>query len=292
MSVRIALASPEPIPSEVIDLALGMLEAPDPEPATERTWGHGWSATGELAAELSDVHSARRALRPLIAHGVDATVVEGHLASKPPALLILDVDSTLTTSEAIDELAAEAGAGEQVAEITARAMRGELDFRESLTARVATLKGLDASVFERVRERTSFSPGAERLIHAVAASGARVALVSGGFAEIVVPLVAHLPVHEVSANTLEVIDGRLTGRVLGAVVDRAAKRTHLLRHAAELGIDADRAVAVGDGANDLDMIGAAGLGVAYCAKPLAADQADATISFPRLDAVTAYLRLG
>lgn len=292
MSVRIALASPEPIPSEVIDLALGMLEAPVPEPATERPWGHGWSATGELPPELSDVHSARRALRPLAAHGVDATVVEGHLANEPPALLILDVDSTLTTSEAIDDLAAEAGAGQQVAEITARAMRGEIDFRESLTARVATLEGLDASVFERVRERTSFSPGAERLIRAVAASGARVALVSGGFAEIVVPLVAHLPVHEVSANTLEVIDGRLTGRVLGAVVDRAAKRTHLLRHAAELGIDADRAVAVGDGANDLDMIGAAGLGVAYCAKPLAADQADATISFPRLDAVTAYLRLG
>lgn len=284
MSVRIVLASPDPVPDHLVQVALEMLGQSHDEGHSHEPWGHRWSATGEL----DQVHEARRALRPLAAHGVDATVVAGALVTRPPALLLMDVDSTLTTSEAIDELAAEAGAGDRVAEITARAMRGELDFGESLRARVATLAGLEAATFDLVRSRTNFSPGAEDLVRAAAAAGARVALVSGGFAEIVEPLVAHLPVHEVSANRLEVVDGRLTGQVSGPVVDRAAKRAHLLRHAAELGVDPALVVAVGDGANDLDMLGEAGLGVAYCAKPLAADLADATISFPRLDAVQAF----
>lgn len=281
MIARVNLVSPSPLPDALLEAVQRL--APEGV-ASDQPWGHGWSALIEHAAP----ESLRESLRP-IAEGVDVSVVTGPLATEFPRLLMMDVDSTFTTSEAIDELAHEAGVGEQVAEITARAMRGELDFAHSLAERVATLVGLDEDVLRRVAERTELSPGARELVTAAKANGARVGLVSGGFAEIVGIFAEGVGVDDITANHLEVVEGRLTGRTLGEVIDRAAKARHLLRNCELAGCPAELAVAVGDGANDLAMMGAAGLGIAYCAKPLAAAQADTTVSHPRLDAVLGHL---
>ena len=194
----------------------------------------------------------------------------------------MDVDSTLITGEVIELLAAHAGALEAVTTITERAMRGEIDFAESLHERVATLAGLPVSVLDEVRTQLELSPGAARLISTVQAHGWAVGLVSGGFVELVGPLAGTLGIELVRANALEVADGTLTGRVAGPVVDRAAKAVALRDYAAAVGVDLAATVAVGDGANDLDMLAAAGFGIAYNAKPVVAAQADATID-GRLD---------
>ncbi|TNC17196.1 phosphoserine phosphatase SerB [Georgenia sp. 311] len=201
----------------------------------------------------------------------------------------MDVDSTLITAEVIELLAEHAGTREQVAEVTERAMRGELDFAASLRERVATLAGLDVAVLEEVRVAVELSAGARELVAAVQERGGRVGLVSGGFLEVVGPLAAELGIDHVEANRLEVDGGRLTGRTTGPVVDRAAKERHLRAWAQADGVPLARVVAVGDGANDLDMLAAAGLGVAYCAKPVVQEQARAAVTFPRLDAVLGLL---
>lgn len=204
-------------------------------------------------------------------------------------LLVMDVDSTFIAAEQIDLLAAHAGSQRQVAAITERAMRGELDFETSLRERVATLAGLPVETFDAVRSEISFTPGALDLVAACAERGWPVGLVSGGFHEIVDPLVAGLPISRVQANRLEVLDGALTGRVDGPVVDRATKATFLRELAAAVGIPMEDTVAIGDGANDLDMIAAAGLGVAFAAKPVVAAAADLALPGPRLDEVLAHL---
>ncbi|WP_255347042.1 phosphoserine phosphatase SerB [Cellulomonas sp. HZM] len=201
-----------------------------------------------------------------------------------PRLLVMDVDSTLITGEVIEMLATHAGTQEQVAAVTERAMRGELDFAASLHERVATLVGLPASVLDDVRAAVELSPGARELVTSVQRAGWTVGLVSGGFVEIVRPLAATLGIELVRANRLEVVDGRLTGRVTGAVVDRAAKAVALADYARESGVALERTVAIGDGANDLDMLAAAGFGIAYNAKPVVVEQADAAVR-GRLDAV-------
>jgi len=217
-------------------------------------------------------------------------VTAGELVADGVGLLVMDVDSTLITAEVIELLAEHAGAREEVADITERAMRGELDFAASLRERVATLAGLEAEpVIAAVREAVELSPGARELIDAIRAAGGKVGLVSGGFAEIVEPLADEAGVDHVAANRLEVEAGRLTGRTTGPVVDRAAKEHHLRQWAEQDGVPLARVVAVGDGANDLDMLTAAGLGVAYCAKPVVQEQADAAVTFPRLDAVLGLL---
>ena len=198
-------------------------------------------------------------------------------------LLVMDVDSTLITGEVIEMLAEHAGSAELVTQITERAMRGELDFAASLHERVATLAGLPVSVLDDVRAQMRLSPGARELVAAVQERGWAVGLVSGGFVELVTPLAASLGISLVRANRLEVGDGRLTGRVTGAVVDRAAKAVALRDYAASVGVDLAATVAIGDGANDLDMLATAGFGIAYNAKPVVAQQADATIE-GRLDA--------
>ncbi|GAA1390039.1 phosphoserine phosphatase SerB [Luteococcus peritonei] len=287
-TVRIVLTAATPLPEPLTVLATGQLANAREASLEQRDFGHVFSVLGEVS-ELERTRSLVRgaALR----EGVDAAVVRQPLATEAPRLLMMDVDSTLITAEVIDELAAHAGSGEQVAAITERAMRGELDFADSLRARVATLAGLDVAAFDEVRSSLEFSPGALELVRAAREAGCQVGLVSGGFTEIVEPLVADLGINHVTANRFEVRDGRLTGLTRGEVVDRAAKRRHLLR-CAELALcPPELTVAVGDGANDLDMLGAAGLGIAYCAKPVAATQADAAISFPRLDAVRAFVRL-
>ncbi|HFI0419716.1 TPA: phosphoserine phosphatase SerB [Streptococcus suis] len=188
-------------------------------------------------------------------------------------LLVMDVDSTLILEEGIDLLGEEAGVGEQVAAITERAMRGELDFEEALRERVALLKGLPVSVFDRIMEKIHFTPGAADLVAELKHRGYKVAVVSGGFHETVDRLAAQLELDYVRANRLEVVDGFLTGQVLGEIVTKETKKSCLEAWATENGLELSQTIAMGDGANDLPMIQTAGIGVAFCAKPIVQEQA-------------------
>ncbi|WP_022888194.1 phosphoserine phosphatase SerB [Agromyces italicus] len=206
-------------------------------------------------------------------------------------LVVLDADSTLIREEAIELLAEAAGSLEHVAAVTERAMRGELDFAESLRERVATLAGLDAAVLAAARERMTPTDGVQELIDGVHAAGGLVGVVSGGFHELLDPLAERLGLDFCRANRLELTDGRLTGRVDGPIVDAAAKARSLEEWAAAGGIPLARTVAVGDGANDLKMLDRAALGIAFCAKPVVRAQADLAIDRPDLGAVLAVLGL-
>ncbi|HFU4190147.1 TPA: phosphoserine phosphatase SerB [Streptococcus suis] len=188
-------------------------------------------------------------------------------------LLVMDVDSTLILEEGIDLLGEEAGVGEQVAAITERAMRGELDFEVALRERVSLLKGLPISVFDKIMEKIHFTPGAVELVKELKARGYKVAVVSGGFHETVDRLAAELELDYVRANRLEVVDEKLTGQVLGEIVTKETKKACLEAWAAENGLDLSQTIAMGDGANDLPMIQTAGMGVAFCAKPIVREQA-------------------
>ncbi|WP_390882937.1 phosphoserine phosphatase SerB [Actinomyces gerencseriae] len=209
----------------------------------------------------------------------------GALADLGPGLLVMDVDSTLIDQEVIELLAEHAGAREQVAEVTARAMRGELDFAASLRERVAALAGVPRRVLTQVRDEVRLTPGARDLIDSLHARGCRVGVVSGGFEEVVAPMARRLGIDHAAANRLEVSGGVLTGRVLGRVVDRQEKVRRLRTWAEGDGVPMERTVAVGDGANDLGMITAAGLGVAFCAKPIVVERADAAVHVRDLTAV-------
>lgn len=182
-------------------------------------------------------------------------------------LIVMDVDSTLINEEVIDMLGAEAGIGDKVAAITERAMRGELDFRQALAERVALLAGMDVSVFDRVYRHTSFTPGALDLVRTAHERGWKVGVVSGGFHEVADRLVADAGIDYCLANTMEIVDGRITGRLLGDIVTKETKLEALRHWAGECGIDMAHTVAIGDGANDIPMIQAAGVGIAFCAKP-------------------------
>lgn len=234
-------------------------------------------------ADVAELRSALAAAA--VETGVDIAVQAAGLDRRGQHLVVMDVDSTVIQDEVIDLLADEAGTHAQVAEITERAMAGELDFSASLRARVALLEGLPADVIDRVRDRITLTPGARTLCRTLRNLGYRVALVSGGFTEVIAPLAAELGVDQVRANTLEIIDGRLTGRVTGEIVDRAGKRTALEEFAQEYGIPMSRTIAIGDGANDVDMLEAAGLGIAFNGKAAARDAADSSVSVPYLDSV-------
>lgn len=211
-------------------------------------------------------------------------------ALRRPRLLVLDVDSTLIEQEVIELLAERAGTRAEVAAVTEAAMRGELDFAASLAARVATLAGLPESVIADAAADVTLTPGARELVSTLQAAGWDVALVSGGFAEIVGPLAERLGIGLYRANRLEVTDGRLTGRTEGAVIDRAAKAHALVEFADQLGVAPGDTVAIGDGANDLDMIAAAGLGIAFNAKPAVREAADVSIE-GRLDLALEVIEL-
>ena len=222
---------------------------------------------------------------PAPAAPVSGALTDGPLVTEGPGLLVMDVDSTLIEQEVIELIAERAGTREQVAEVTARTMRGELDFAASLRERVATLAGVRESVFADVLAEVRPTRGAAELIEALHARGFRVGVVSGGFEEVVVPLAERLGIDHVAANRLETDNGVLTGRVLGRIVDRQEKVRCLLTWAEQDGVPMERTIAVGDGANDLGMLAAAGLGVAFCAKPVVVEQADAAVHVRDLRAV-------
>ncbi|MDG3132040.1 phosphoserine phosphatase SerB [Streptococcus suis] len=188
-------------------------------------------------------------------------------------LLVMDVDSTLIMEEGIDLLGEEADLGPQVAAITERAMRGELDFEEALRERVALLKGLPVTVFDRIMEKIHFTPGAIELVQELKSRGFKIAVVSGGFHETVDRLANELNLDYVRANRLESVDGILTGKVLGEIVTKDTKKACLEAWAAENHLDMSSTIAMGDGANDLPMIQTAGIGVAFCAKPVVQESA-------------------
>ncbi len=206
-------------------------------------------------------------------------------------LVQLDVDSTFIQQEAIELLAARAGVLDEVARITESAMRGELDFAESLIARVSLLKGLPETVFDQVRKEISLTPGAAELVELLHQKGHCISLVSGGFVNIMQPIVDELKIDYFIANTLEVIDGHLTGKLLGEIVDRAAKAIALKEFAAQAGVDIANTVAIGDGANDLDMMAIAGISIAFNAKPIVAAAADYSINEPSLASVAEIIAL-
>ena len=217
--------------------------------------------------------------------GVDTAIVPASLRSARRKFLIMDVDSTLIQQEVIELLAAYAGKREEVTAVTEAAMRGELDFAQSLHARVAVLAGLPADVVDSVRAEVKLSLGAAELVAAFQAAGHVVAVISGGFNQILQPIAEGLGLDYWIANELEIVDGALTGKVIGEVIDRAAKEKYLREWAAREGIPMEHTIAVGDGANDLDMLGAAGIGVAFNAKPAVRAVADAEVNLPYLDAV-------
>ncbi|GAA4032453.1 hypothetical protein GCM10023063_14600 [Arthrobacter methylotrophus] len=242
----------------------------------------GLAVDGTTAADLSGI---RRLVADAAAPGMDTAIVADALRDATRKFLIMDVDSTLIQQEVIELLAAHAGKREEVTAVTEAAMRGELDFAQSLHARVAVLAGLPAAVVDAVRAEVRLSEGAAELVAAFKAAGHAVAVVSGGFNQILQPIAEKLGLDYWIANELEIVDGVLTGKVLGDVIDRAAKEKYLREWAAAEGIDLEHTIAVGDGANDLDMLGAAGIGVAFNAKPAVRAVADAAINMPYLDAV-------
>ena len=204
-------------------------------------------------------------------------------------LVQLDVDSTFIQQEAIELLAAKAGVLEQVSVITASAMRGELDFEQSLRARVALLKGLPASVIAEVQMEISLTDGAQNLVETLHDNGHSVSLVSGGFIDIIEPMIKTMSIKYYKANKLEIVEGILTGGLIGPVVDRAAKAEALREFALASEVSMDNTVAIGDGANDLDMMAAAGLSIAFNAKPVVVEAADLAINEPSLRSVISLI---
>jgi phosphoserine phosphatase len=246
-----------------------------------------WPAQSyELIVSGGDTEQLQRELAAeAVEQRVDVAVERASIYRRAKRLVVMDVDSTLVQGEVIEMLAAEAGCAAEVAAVTHAAMSGELDFEESLRARVLLLKGLPVDAVDRVRAAVQLTPGARTLVRTLKRLGWTVGIVSGGFTAVTDDLARELELDHALANVLEVVDGRLTGQVVGPVVDRQAKAAALRRFAEEEGLLPEQTVAIGDGANDLDMLAAAGLGIAFNAKPVVRDAADTALTVPFLDAV-------
>ncbi len=220
-----------------------------------------------------------------LTEGIDLAMEAGGLTRRSKRIVLLDMDSTFIQQEVIDLLAEDAGVGPEVKEITERAMRGELDFAQSLEARTALLSGLSEESVVKARSRITLTPGARTLVRTLHRLGHKVGIVSGGFTNVIEPLIVEMGLDFFRANTLEVVDGKLSGKLTGAIVDRAAKANFLIEFAASEGVPLSQTIAVGDGANDLDMLKAAGLGIAFNAKPSVKAEADTSLNTPYLDAI-------
>ena len=231
---------------------------------------------GKLRSELARVGNE---------NSIDIAISPGGLMRWAKKLIVMDVDSTLIQQEVIELLGAKAGKGPEIAAITESAMRGELDFAESLRARVSLLAGLPESVITEVQSEITLTPGARTLIRTLHKLGHHVALVSGGFEPVVSPIMKELGIAHMRANNLEIVSGKLTGNLVGPIIDRAGKAEALRDFAALHSIELAQTIAIGDGANDLDMIALAGMGIAFNAKPAVKAAADSSVSAPYLDSV-------
>ncbi|MGI8577832.1 MAG: phosphoserine phosphatase SerB [Nocardioidaceae bacterium] len=239
-----------------------------------------FDVSGANIARLRAVLAAEAAIQR-----VDVAVQPAGLLRHGRRLVVMDMDSTLVRGEAIDLLATHAGVGAEVAALTERAMSGELDFATALRARVGLLAGLDADVLDRVYDAIELTPGARTLVRTLKRLGYRFAIVSGGFNRLADRLAGELGIDYAQANELEIVGGRLTGRIVGDVLDRAGKAAALRRFAADAKIALDQTVAIGDGANDVDMLTTAGLGIAFNATPSVRQAAHTAVNFPYLDAI-------
>ena len=226
-----------------------------------------------------------------ISHKIDLAVEQGNGMRSAKRLVMLDMDSTLIVQEVIDLLAAKAGVAEEVSAITQKAMAGEMDFAQSLQARVSLLAGLNESMLSEVRSEITLTQGAEKLIQTLHLKGHKVGVVSGGFIDVIEPILKELKIDFYRANKLQILNGKLTGKLEGEIIDRAAKLKALVEFAKNEGVQMSQTVAIGDGANDLDMIESAGLGVAFNAKPKVAAAAATTISGSDLSAVLLLMGL-
>ena len=287
-TVRLGLVSPRPLPDAYLRHATGYLESRVSDLTMTEVPVDGFAATtftGTATATFEGWNA--ELISPATALGIDAALTWGELAENGPSLIVTDVDSTFLQDEVIELLARRAGKEDEVKEVTDRAMRGELGFEESLKERVATLAGLPVTIIEDVANEIRLTPGADTLVRLAHDRGAKFGLVSGGFTKVLDPLANDLSIDNRIANELEVHDNAQTGRTIGQVVGRQTKSATVTQWAESYGIPLERTVCVGDGANDLDMLGIAGLGIAFQAKPIVREQADANITFNRLDAVGA-----
>ncbi|SEG71301.1 phosphoserine phosphatase [Thermomonospora echinospora] len=240
----------------------------------------------EMDVSGADPETLRAALAAEAAQQqVDVAVQRSGLHRRAKRLIVMDVDSTLIQGEVIELLAEHAGCLDEVAKVTEAAMRGELDFEGSLRERVALLAGLDAAAIDEVRNKIRLASGARTMVRTLKRLDYKFAIVSGGFTQVTDALVEDLGIDYSAANTLEIVDGKLTGRVTGRVIDRAGKARALEHFAQQAGIPINQTVAIGDGANDLDMLQAAGLGIAYNAKPVVRQAADTAVNVPYLDTI-------
>lgn len=240
----------------------------------------------ELVVSGGDVTALRAGLVGVSAEqGIDVAVQREGLERRAKRLVVMDVDSTLIQDEAIELLAREAGQQDAAREVTEQAMAGDVEFGPALRARVALLAGLDVAALRRVRDRLRLTPGARTFVRTLKRLGYRLAMISGGFTVFTDMLSSQLGIDHAFANELEIVDGRLTGRLVGRIVDRVSKAEILREVAAREGVPLEQVVAIGDGANDLDMLAAAGLGIAFNAKPIVREAADTAVSVPYLDAV-------
>jgi phosphoserine phosphatase len=240
----------------------------------------------ELSVAGADLDGLRRALAQEAARRqVDIAVQVAGLHRRAKHLIVMDADSTLLQDEVVDLLAERCGCGPEVAAVTAAAMAGEVDFAEALRRRVRLLAGLTEADLQAVRDGIVLAPGARTLVRTLKRLGYELAVVSGGFTQVIEPLAAELGIDHLEANVLVLDNGVLTGELDGAIVDRAGKAAALVRFAEAAGVPLARTIAVGDGANDIDMLATAGLGIAFNAKPVVRRAADTALSVPYLDAI-------
>ena len=290
---------PTPIKAMTVVTILGERIGPDDFGAVARAVANGGGnierifrlsrypvTSYELTVSEGDIDKIREQLITTAAERpIDIAIQPEGLGRRSKRMMVMDVDSTLIDNEVVNLLADEAGVGEKVAQITAAALRGEIDFEASLRERVALLAGLDMDALQRAKDRITLTPGARTFIRTLKRMGMKTAIVSAGFTRFANALAADLDIDYSLSNTLDVEDGVLTGNLTGELVDGPRKATFLAEIAAKEGIPTSQVVAVGDGANDLDMLAAAGLGIAFNAKPIVRERADTSVSVPYLDAI-------